>query len=102
MKTHKMHYAVADRPHFTKKQGELFVNLFTDKNLRTLAYLHYVKGKTLLECAEAMNYSARHIERLHSNLKNIAIEQLMNLVDGQATTAMKLLKIKNIVCQGDE
>ena len=74
--------------------------MFADKNLRRLAQLHYVEGYSLLECAEKMDYSSRHVERIHAQLKEIAIYELMNLVSNGATGAIKLLQIKNIVCQG--
>ena len=103
MKRQNLHCKTFDRPRFTAEQGKLCVNLFADENLRKLAQFHYVEGKTLEECAEVMMYSVRHIERMHTKLKNIAIAQLMNLVSEKTTeTKMKLLKIKNIICQGDD
>lgn len=95
-----MHYVVADRPKFTEEQGKLFVNLFADKTLSELAQLHYIEGKTLLECAEIMNYSQRQTERMHNTLKNIAIVELMNLVGGENDNAQKLLQIRKIIYQG--
>ena len=38
--------------------------------LSELLYLKYVCGKTLLEISYALNYSVRHIERLHIKALN--------------------------------
>ena len=100
MEPNKPHYDTSKRPKFSGEQSKLFVELFHDKKLRRLAQLHYVEGCSLLECAEIMNYSNRHIERMNSLLKDVAIDELMHLVSIGATGAMKILQIKNIVCQG--
>ena len=96
----KPHYNTSKRTKFSGEQTKLFVELFHDKKLRRLAQLHYVEGYSLLECSEKMNYSYRHIERMHSLLKDVAIEELMYLVGLKDSGAMKILQIKNIVCQG--
>lgn len=100
MQNHKIKYETRNRKIFTGEQGKLFVELFHDKNLRMLAHLHYVEGYSLDECAEKMNYSNRHIERMNTRLKDVAIDELMNLVSSGTSSAMMILKIKNIVCQG--
>ena len=100
MPSYKPKYETHNRKRFTGEEGKLFVELFADKNLRKLAQLHYVEGYPLDECAEKMDYSNRHIERMNARLKDKAIDELMSLVSSGTSSAMMILKIKNIVCQG--
>lgn len=100
MTYHKTHYKKRRRPIFTGKAGALFVSLFNKKELSQLAQLHYVEGFTLFDCAELMNYSNRHIERMHSQLKDIALNELVNLVSNNTDAAIKILQIQNIIRGG--
>lgn len=99
MNCYKTHYVTENRPKFTGESGKLFVELFADKTLRRLAQLHYVEGYSFNQCAEIMNYSERHIQRLHPILKDIAIDELMKLASSGTTIATKILQIKNILAE---
>ena len=85
------------RPILTGTKAKIFINLFSDADYQKIAQLKYVEGKTLEECSVLMNYSKRQIERLHTQMKDIAIIELLNLVESDTENAIKLLKIKNIL-----
>ena len=92
------HNKTYNRPVFTGKKADIFLSLFHKECLKQLAYYKYVKGYTLEQCAEEMNYSKRYIERLNVELKNVAIVKLVDLfAESETESEAKLCQIRNIL-----
>ena len=100
MRKPKIYYTRKNRPRINPKFEKLFVSLFSEKNHKKIAYLHFIQGKTLEECAELTNYSVRQVERFNTEIKDIAIEKLLELADANEISN-KLAVIKAIVNDED-
>ena len=84
-----------------EKEGEVLLSLYEDEVHRQLALLYYIKGYSVSECSEIMNYSKRHTERLKNEIDRIAIFSLLNIVVC-SESKLKLAKIRKIFLGGDD
>lgn len=81
-----------------KKELEVLLSLFEDKNYRQFVMLYYGEGHTCQKCAELMFYSKKTIERIKSQVDKISISALLNIVVN-SKNSLKLQKIRNILME---